>query len=193
MEATYFRLAPRIEQESKAAKQKAAKLAADAERRSIPVAFEAKAGDPQVHGNILAEAQEIRERVARIKEQTPKGMKAPGRVLDMLREEYAEATETGGLAGYTTCQAVLRAAKVLGISAEEVYGSLRTDAHMQALEEAQRYRMAEQAIPTTVPSLDRGKVGGGHHWKKGGSSRLAIPKGGSIAGGGGKKRKASWK
>jgi hypothetical protein len=77
MEATYSRLAPRIEQESKAAKQKAAKLAADAERRSIPVAFDAKAGDPQVHGNILAEAQEIRERVARIKEQTPKGMKAP--------------------------------------------------------------------------------------------------------------------
>jgi hypothetical protein len=152
----------------------------------------AKVGaDPAVQSNILMEAAEIRERAKRIEEETPEYAKARVHVLGMLRDEYAEALEAAGLQGATTCAAILRAGKVLGISGEEIYGSLRAEQHMAALEEARRYRMAEQTIPASVPSLDRGVVRDSH-WRKGGSPRVMIPRGGPISGGGGKRR-PSWK
>jgi hypothetical protein len=180
MQSVYDRLAPKIESESKAARAKAAKFAEQAERRSIPGVTDVMVDTEQGLTNVMMEAAEIRERAKRIEERTPDFAEAGGRVTEMLRNEYAEAMQTGGLAGATTCQAVLRAAKTLGIGAEQVYDHMREEKHW----------LGEQSIPTHVPSLDRGVVRE-NHWRKGGSPRLAIPRGGAIAGG--KKRRPSWR
>ncbi len=135
------------------AREKAAKIAQDAERRSIPGVASPKADeDPTVQTNVMMEAAELRERAQRIEKQTPDGLNAGGRVMEMLRNEYAGAIETGGITGATICRAVLRAGKVLGIPEKEIYGHLREQKHRDALEEARLYRQAEQLSPPTYPA-----------------------------------------
>lgn len=182
---------PRIERAAVRAKEKAAKLVEDYERRSVPGAQHAKTtSDPMVRSNILAEAAEIRERAARLEKSVKVG-NPDTYVTEMLREEYKAGTDEGGLSGATTCAAVLRAAKVLGVEAEEIYGNLREERHLKNLEEAGLYWRVAQLIDTRVPSFER-VSSQGNHWKRGGTPRRMIPKGGPLAAGGSKASRRNW-
>jgi hypothetical protein len=193
IQQAYDRISPRIERESKQARQIAQKKAEEARERAIPGARDARVGtDPTVQTNELLLASELRDRAKRLQESTPRGMQPGARVSKMLSEEYAKATQAGGLSGATACAAVLRAAKSLGIDDEDIYGDMRGEEHNAALEDAYRYQQALNMIPTDVPNvLDRGKSYG-NHWRSGGSPRMSIPQGGPL-GGGAKRRKPLWK
>lgn len=191
-EAALRAYGPRIERAAEQAKAKAAKLAEDARRRSIPGAKHEKLhSDPHAQTNVHLEASELRERAARL-EKTVKVGNLQTHVTEMLRKEYKAGMETGGLAGATTCAAVLRAAKVMGVEAEEIYGNLREEHHLENLREAGDYWRATQLIDASVPSFER-VSGPGSHWKRGGTPRRMIPKGGPIAAGfAGRGRRRSW-
>ena len=71
--------------------------------------------------------------------------------LDVLRQEYACALETGGAEGAIVCRGVLSAADELGIDADSVVDGFRRDRHRESLERGEQAARLAQTIGGRVP------------------------------------------
>jgi hypothetical protein len=102
---------------------------------------------------IQGEADRVR-RIADKRGNHPLGGGA--RIGDFLRSEYKRGVEElSGAEAQARCAGVLRAAEELGVSEEEVVGSLRTDQQRETLDEARRLYYMSDMFSKDAPAPPR--------------------------------------
>jgi len=74
---------------------------------------------------------------------------------DYLKAEYARGLDVGGVEGAAVASGVLRAADELGVSVEEVAGSLRNEHQREMLDTARRLTYCVDVMPTEAPKPPR--------------------------------------
>jgi hypothetical protein len=70
---------------------------------------------------------------------------------EVLRAEYRKGLERGGPEGRALCKAVLMTAEDRGIAHEDLLGPLRSDEHLESLDEARQFRQMAQMIGNDIP------------------------------------------
>lgn len=177
----YKRTAPRVTEGHSKARSLAREEAKKAELSSIPMPEHQTLGSTKIPDAtaLLAVQNATTTLLTRIENQRakmPAGIQG-ARVADLLRREYGEGLESGGVEGRTQCRAALNAANALGVELETVVDSFRTDKHRAALDRARRNWLIARAIPGDAPtppfsggSPQRGNM------HSGGSAKLFQPR-----------------
>lgn len=140
----------RIESRKQATRQALLKQVEYAEKAAIP----RPSGEPLSSNDptkMLIEQNEAGRLVRTIERRRAQGGPFRHDTGDFLKQEYKRGLEAGGLEGGSVCRGVLRAAQELGISHEEVIGSLRDERHRESLDRARRLEMAADTINTKPP------------------------------------------
>jgi len=102
--------------------------------------------------------------------------------VEYLRGRYADALETGGVAGAAQVRGVVGAANRLGGSVEDVVGPLRTEREAEALNKAERLAAAANSISTVIEphrSVQRNRQGPRRiNERRGSGAAVLMPGGG---------------
>jgi hypothetical protein len=147
----------RIEGKKKATREALIKVAKAAERSATP----------KPRGELLTSsdptrlllAQNEAERILRVVNKRSGNPIFGGGAGAYLKREYARGIELGSVEGAAVCAGTLRAAEELGVSTEEVVGSLRTDSQRELLDNAQRLEYFAELISTAPkPPRSLGKA-----------------------------------
>ena len=134
------------------AKEHLEKQARSGERFSIPMPPGEAIGTADTT-KLLASQNEASRVVRKIDRIGASGKGGPLKPnpLDVLRQEYGRALETGGAEGAIVCRGVLVAADELGIDTDSVVDGFRKDRHRESLERGEHAARLVQTIGGKVP------------------------------------------
>ena len=127
------------------------KQAHSAERSSVPF--------PAGEGIITSDTQKVlasqneASRIIRKLDRLDASAKGPFRPdwAEVLRQEYGQGMDTGGMQGGAICRGVLSACDELGIDVNAVVDSFRKERHHEALQRAQHASRLVQYIGKRIP------------------------------------------
>lgn len=102
--------------------------------------------------NLLTAQMEGQRLDRRVERMTSSGGPFKGNVSEILRSEYQKGLERGGPEGRALCKGVLFVAEDRGISHEDLLNELRSEEHLEALDQARRYYELAALIGNDIPA-----------------------------------------